>query len=58
MWWAIGIGGIVYLLLVFTLGLPTLRNGHGWLFFFGIFIPLLWVIGAFTRPPEAAVPRG
>ena len=53
MWWAIGIGGIVYVILVFTLGLMTLRNGHGWMFFFGIFFPVLWIIGAFMRPPEA-----
>jgi hypothetical protein len=29
----------------------TLRNGHGWMFFFGIF-PILWIFGAFMRPPE------
>jgi hypothetical protein len=58
MWWAIGIGGIVYLTLVFTLGLATLRNGHGWMFFFGLFIPVFWLIGAFTRPPDAAVRGG
>ena len=58
MWWAIGIGGIVYLLLVFTLGLMTLRNGHGWMFFFVIFFPVLWIFGAFMRPPEAAVGGG
>ena len=40
MWWAIGIGGfLLYLLVAFTLGLMTLRNGHGWMFFFGIFFP-------------------
>ena len=50
MWWAIGIGGIVYLILVFTLGLMTLRNGHGWMFFFGIFFPVLWIFGAFMKP--------
>ena len=55
MWWGIGIGGVVYLILVFTLGLMTLRNGHGWMFFFGLFLPLLWIIGAFMRPPEAEV---
>ena len=58
MWWAIGIGGIVYVILVFTLGLTTLRNGHGWMFFFGIFLPLFWIIGAFMRPSEAAVRDG
>jgi hypothetical protein len=52
MWWAIGIGGIVYLVLVFTLGLMTLRNGHGWMFFFGFFLPVLWIVGAFMRPAE------
>ena len=32
------------------LGLGTLRNGHGWMFFFGIFFPLLWLFGAFMQP--------
>jgi hypothetical protein len=51
MWWGIGVGGaILYFIIAFTLGLMTLRNGHGWLFFFGIFFPLLWVFGAFARP--------
>jgi hypothetical protein len=51
MWWAIGIGGaILYLIVAFTLGLMTLRNGHGWMFFFGIFFPVLWIFGAFMRP--------
>ena len=55
MWWGIGIGaGILYLVLVFTLGLMTLRNGHGWMFFFGIFLPILWIFGAFMKPPETA----
>jgi len=53
MWWGIGIGAFVYFLLLFTLGLLTLRNRHGWLFFFGIFFPILWVFGAFMRPPQA-----
>ena len=51
MWWFIGIGGtILYFTLLFTLGLVTLRNGHGWMFFFGIFFPLLWLIGAMMEP--------
>jgi hypothetical protein len=57
MWWGIGIGGaILYLILAFTLGLMTLRNGHGWMFFFGIFFPFLWLFGAFMQPttPQAA----
>ena len=57
MWWGIGFGGFfLYLLLLIFLGIRTLRNGHGWLFFFGIFFPLLWLIGAFASParPQAA----
>ncbi len=56
MWWGIGIGGaILYLIVAFTLGLMTLRNGHGWMFFFGIFFPVLWIFGAFMRPSTAQV---
>jgi hypothetical protein len=52
MWWGIGIGGgILYLVLLVTLGVMTIRNRHGWLFFFGIFFPILWIFGAFMRPP-------
>ena len=52
MWWGIGFGGFfLYLVLVFTLGLMTLRNGHGVMFFLGIFFPVLWIFGAFMRSP-------
>jgi hypothetical protein len=51
LWWFVGIGGVLlYAIVLFTLGLATLRNGHGWLFFFGLFFPLLWLFGAFMRP--------
>ena len=54
MWWGIGIGGgILYLALLFTLGLMTLRGGHGWMFFLGIFVPVFWLIGALMRPTDA-----
>ena len=54
MWWGIGIGGaFLYFILAFTLGLMTLRNGHGWMFVFGIFFPILWIFGAFMRPTAA-----
>ena len=55
MWLGVGIGaGILYLIVAFTLGLMTLRNGHGLMFFLGIFFPVLWIIGAFMKPPETA----
>src|SRR5262249_5101047 len=53
MWWGVGIlGFILYITILFTLGLMTLRKGHGWLFVFGIFFPILWLIGAVMRPAE------
>jgi hypothetical protein len=57
MWWGIGLGGFfLYVALLIVLGVKTLRNGHTWLFVFGIFFPLLWLIGAIMRPtsPRAA----
>jgi hypothetical protein len=55
MWWGIGIGAaLLYFVLVFTLGMMTLRNGHGWMFFFGIFFPILWIVGAIMRPQQMA----
>ena len=50
MWWGIGIGALLWIVLFIWLGLRTLHNGHGWMFFFGIFFPLLWIIGAVMRP--------
>ena len=51
MWWGIGIlGFFLYVVLLFVLGLRTLRNGHGWMFIFGIFLPFLWLLGALMRP--------
>jgi len=55
MWWGIGFGGLfLYLIILFTLGLMTLRKGHWVLFIIGIFIPLLWLIGAVIPPAEPA----
>ena len=55
MWWAIGIGGVLlYLIVMFTLGLTTLRKGHGWMFIFGFPMPLFWLIGAFSAPADKA----
>jgi len=46
---------VVYLMILVTLGLATLRKGHMFLFFLGIILPFLWVIGALIGPtPRAA----
>ena len=51
MWWAFGgLYAVIWLVLMVWLGVRTLRNGHGWLFFFGIFLPILWIFGAFMQP--------
>ena len=55
MWWGIGFGGfILYLVLVLTLGIMTLRKGHWVMFILGIFFPLFWLIGAVIPPTQSA----
>jgi hypothetical protein len=53
MWWGFGLYAVIWIVLMVWLGVRTLRNGHGWLFFFGIFLPILWIVGAFMRPANA-----
>jgi hypothetical protein len=56
MWWGIGaFGALLYLALLFFLGLSTLRKGHWVMFILGIFFPLFWLIGAVIPPtrPQA-----
>jgi hypothetical protein len=43
--WIIG-GGILYLILVVTLGVMTIRKGHWIMFIIGFFLPFFWLIGA------------
>lgn len=57
MWWGIGFGGaLLYLVILFTLGLMTLRKGHWVMFILGIFLPLFWLIGALIPPATSAQP--
>ena len=47
--------GALYLTALFVLGFATLRKGHTLLFWFGIFFPLLWILGAVSAPtPDVA----
>jgi hypothetical protein len=46
--------GVLYFLLLVSLGLSTLRKGHTALFWFGIIFPLLWIVGAFKEPTSEA----
>ena len=46
------IGGIIYFILLVTLGIMSIRKGHWVMFIIGIFFPLFWLIGALL-PPRA-----
>jgi len=37
---------IIYLILVVTLGVMTIRKGHWIMFIIGFFLPFFWLIGA------------
>jgi hypothetical protein len=49
MGWFIG-GGVLYVVLLVTLGIVTIRNGHWVMFILGLFLPFFWLIGAIMRP--------
>jgi hypothetical protein len=48
------IGGILYFILLVTLGIITIRKGHWVMFIVGIFIPLFWIIGALMPARQPA----
>ncbi len=52
--WGIGYG-ILWLVLIVTLGIMTIRKGHWVMFILGIFLPIFWLIGAIMRPVERRV---
>ena len=45
---------ILYFTALFMLGLSTLRKGHTALFWFGILLPFLWILGALMAPTAKA----
>ena len=48
------LGGILYLVLLLTLGLMSIRKGHWVMFIIGIIFPLFWLIGALMPPRQEA----
>jgi hypothetical protein len=46
----ITIAGVLWVILLVTLGFISLRKGHWIMFIIGIFIPLFWLIGALVPP--------
>jgi hypothetical protein len=49
--------GILYVVLLITLGIMTIRKGHWLTFVIGIFFPLFWLIGTLMPPTRAAYQR-
>ena len=45
MWWFTGVG-IIYVVLLITLGILSIRKGHWIMFIVGLFLPIFWLIGA------------
>lgn len=45
MGWEIGFG-ILYFVLLVSLGVMSIRKGHWIMFIVGVFIPIFWFIGA------------
>ncbi len=50
---SIGLFGLLYVILLITLGIMSIRKGHWIMFIIGIFIPLFWIIGALMPPTQA-----
>ncbi len=48
--WIGGGGIILYLVLLITLGVITIRKGYWVMFIVGFFLPLFWLIGALLPP--------
>jgi hypothetical protein len=46
-------GGILYLVLIVTLGLMCIRKGHWVMFIVGLVLPFFWLIGALMPPVRA-----
>jgi hypothetical protein len=46
--------GLIYVVLLITLGILSIRKGHWVMFLIGIFIPIFWIIGALLPPKGGA----
>ena len=48
------IGGVIYFILLVTVGIISIRKGHWVMFILGIFFPLFWFIGALLPSRQPA----
>ncbi len=49
---------VLYLFILFTAGMLTFRKGHLVLFFLGIVLPFLWLIGAVLPDRDEGMTAG
>ena len=42
----IALWAIIYVVLLVTLGIMSIRKGHWIMFIIGLFLPIFWIIGA------------
>jgi len=42
----IGLWAVIYVVLLITLGIMSIRKGHWVMFLVGLFLPIFWLIGA------------
>jgi hypothetical protein len=50
---AVTLLGVLYVILLFSLGFTAIRKGHWIMFIVGIFVPIFWIIGALMPPTQA-----
>jgi hypothetical protein len=53
----IGLSVVLYIVLLISLGVTSLRKGHWVMFLIGILFPLFWLIGALMPPTLSAQGR-
>lgn len=46
----VALWAVIYLVLIFTLGIISIRKGHWVMFLIGFFLPIFWIIGALLPP--------
>ena len=46
------LSAVIYLVLLITLGVLSIRKGHWVMFIIGIFLPIFWLIGAVMPDPN------
>ncbi len=46
----VGVLGVIYVLILLTLGVRSIKHGHWIMFLVGIPIPIFWIIGGLMPP--------